>query len=451
MLKNLLKRKVDRITFIGTIVIVVVLVAGVFYYNYRNSADSPTPQYKTSAEADLYVRFVMEAYDKISENYWMRSGHYKIHDIPELPEIFQLSLQKAAGLTQVSAANDRDSIAKMLATVFSNATSSESKKQLALQTVTIVTYNLLPINRNALFSAQKEIALRQEVNNINPSNDLYENLGIKKEANAKQIKSAYDEKSASLKKATTTQAKAELERITYAKNVLTNENSRKLYDQVKIEPTVFSQIIGKTMYVYLKQISPTTLQEFGMIVENASSTLGLNGLIIDLRGNIGGDLRFANDFLGLFIGPNQYAFDFFRDDNYQPERTTKVKFNELMRYKEVAVLTDKRTQSTAELTAAILKRLKIARVVGVTTAGWGTVENTYQLETVIDPGQKYSLYLVNNITLGDDNQPIEGAGVVPDVDISKSNWKAQLKNYFNSETFMQVLRQRVAENPILSQ
>jgi len=32
-------------------------------------------------------------------------------------------------------------------------------------------------------------------------------------------------------------------------------------------------------------------------------------MIIDLRGNIGGDLDFPQAFLGLFIGPNQYAFD----------------------------------------------------------------------------------------------------------------------------------------------
>ncbi|MFA6295071.1 MAG: S41 family peptidase [Candidatus Paceibacterota bacterium] len=449
------KKRLKKIIFFGIILIIIAIAsaAGIFYYKndnlQKNLKESLAPQYKTVAENDLYVRFVMEAYDSIEKNYWMKPGNYKTHNSPELPELFNLSLKKAANLTETPKATDRNSTAEALATTFSNATSSDAKKQLALQTITVLTYNLLPLGRNGLFSEQQQIALRQEVSNINPTNDLYENLGLEKGASPKQIESAYEKKAAVLKKDTSAEAKAELKKIAYAKNVLTDENSKALYDEVKVEPTVFSRIIGNTLYIYFKKISPTSLQEFGIAVMNASTTKGLNNMIIDLRGNIGGDLAFSFNFLGLFIGPNQYVFDLFRNGDYLPIRTTQPKFDAISRYKEIAVLTDNKTQSTAELTTAALKRLNIAHAVGAPTAGWGTIENTYPLETVIDPGQKYSLYLVNHITLGDDNQPIEGKGIIPDVDIKSSDWKTQLKKYFNSESFIQIIRQRVVEQPLL--
>lgn len=440
--------KKGRISFITVILIAFscVVVFNIFYYkdNYRK----PVEQYKTTAEKDIYVRFVMEAYDKIAENYWMKSGNYKAHNAPELPELFQLSLKKAANLTQIPTANDRTSTAEMLSTVFATATSSEMKKQLALQTLTVVTYNLLPVQRNGFMSEEKRVAFRQGVSNIDPSKDLYKDLGVEKGASSQEIEEAYTEKEKILKNATTTEAKAELKQIAYAKKVLTNENDKTLYDQAKIEPTVSKHVLGNTLYFYFKQISPTSLQEFGLAIENASTTHGLNSLIIDLRGNIGGDLNFASAFPGLFIGINQYTFDVFSKDEYKPQRTLLPKFAELKRYKEIAILTDSGTQSTAELTTAVLKRLNLARVVGVTTRGWGTIENTYPIETVIDPTQQYFLYLVNNITLGDDNQPIEGKGVSPDVDITKKDWKNQLKNYFNSESLIKVLRERVTQPPL---
>jgi C-terminal processing protease CtpA/Prc len=82
----------------------------------------------------------------------------------------------------------------------------------------------------------------------------------------------------------------------------------------------------------------------------------------------------------------------------------------------------------------------MAKVVGKTTRGWGTVENTYPMDTVIDEEEKYILLLVNSITLRDDGQPIEGRGVTPDVDISNPNWKNELSKNFKSESMISALK-----------
>jgi curved DNA-binding protein CbpA len=423
-----------RRKFILAILLVLIAGGGVAYYKYSRPAVEPV-SYKTPEEANVYVRFTMEAYDSIVKNYWS-----KMKD-EDMATFFQLSLQKAqnASSTPELLTKDRAGTAKMISDVISALPDDETRKKLVLDTLVVATYNLQPVTRNGILSSKEETALRQNVSNINPDTDLYKNLGLEKGASPETIEQVYKEKAAVLAKENTPEAKAELEKISYAKEVLTNANSKALYDEKKIEPTVSSRILGTTLYLAIGKISPTTLQEFGLAVYNASTTPKLDSMIIDFRGNIGGALDFLQYFLGLFIGEKQYAFDLFHQDDYQVQRTTLAKFEELNRYKEFAILTDSMTQSTAELTTATFKRFRLAHVVGATTRGWGTVENTYPIETIIAPDEKYSLLLVNNITLRDDNQPIEGRGVDPDIDIKNPKWRTELTKFFRNPSLIEAI------------
>lgn len=438
-----MKFSLKRVVIVVTIVIVIIAVIGGAYYYFYGQNSTATVTYKTTEEKnDVYVRFAMEAYDKIVQNYWAKTQD------AGLAEHFQLSLQKALGNSVLPplSTRDRAGTAQMLTDSFKVATSSPAKKKLAVDTLIVALYNLPPIGRGQLFSAKQEIALRQNVSNINPTNDLYQNLGLAKGATSADVDKAYIEKSKALETATSSLALAELKKITYAKQVLTNPLSKDLYDTAKIEPTVTNQVIGKTLYIGMSKIAPTTFIEFGRIILSATTTSGLNSMIIDLRGNLGGALDFSAQFLGLFIGQNQYAFDLFQQGNYNVQRTTSLQFPELARFKEIAILTDNMTQSTAEVTTAAMRRFNLARVVGGTTRGWGTVENTFPLETIIDPTEKYSMFLVHSLTLREDNQPIEGRGVDPDVSIKDPSWRNQLSNYFRSPDLISAIK-KVAIKP----
>lgn len=433
-----------RVAFAGTaLVLAFVLGAAVHFIFFRAHA----PAYQTPQEADPYVRFDMEAFDAITENYWVKPGTFAQFNTPELPQLFALALQKE-GSTATLATSTRSATALLLASAFKNATSTDAERQLALQTLQIVLYNLPPAGRDSLLSEQQETALRQDVANVNPGTDLYQNLGLQKGATADAINQAYTEKAAALKNATSSDAQAELKQVAYAHEVLTNQAQKQLYDTAQIEPSIFAHVLGHTLYLDFDKISPTTLQEFAQAVDTASTTPGLDSMILDMRGNVGGALDFAQAFLGLFIGGNQYAFDLYHQGDDQVQRTTEPQFPELSRYGDVAVLTDNMTQSTAELTTAILKRYRIARVVGATTRGWGSVENTYPLTTVIDPSTSYSLLLVNSLTLRDDQQPIEQNGVVPDVDTGKTGWQQELSNYFSSSSLINALKSEATAAPL---
>jgi len=425
--------KIYKRFIVGLIVVLIGLGA---YYGYTSFIEQKT-EYKTPEESDIYVRFDMEVYDKIREIYWADTTDEQLSDL------FKNSLDKITGTANDLISKDRSGTAKMISSAYSQATSTEAKKTTSLDLAMVVLYNLLPIGRNGILSDEQETAFRQNVSNMDPSKNLYLDLGLEKGANIEEINLAYNKKADELKKSTSAEAKEELEKITYSHFVLSDRDSKDLYDQAQIEPTLFSKIVGQTLYVDLSKISPTTLIEFVRAVDNASTTKNIDTMIIDFRNNVGGSLDFLVNFFGLFVGKNQYVFDFFQKGDYLPQRSVQPKYPELERFKEIAILTDSMTQSTAELTTATFKKFRLARVVGTVTRGWGTVENTYPLETEINPGVKYSLLLVNSLTLRDDGEPIEGNGIIPDIDITKSGWQNELTEYFKSKSLIEAIKKEI--------
>lgn len=421
--------------FWAAVLIIAALAAG-GAYAWQRSSDAEISAYKTEAERDEYVRFVMEGFDSIAKNYWAKL------DERELANHFQLSLQKAQNsiLMPVLANISRSGAATMIGEALSAATSSEAKKRLALDTLNVALYNLQPIGRNGLLSQTEETAFREDVANVDNSKDLYGDLGLAKGASEEEVKAAYERRAAELSKVDTAEAKAELERIAYARRVLADPNTKDLYDEAKIEPTSQKAVRGSTLYIKIDRISPTTLLEFARSVYAASTTPGLSSMIIDLRGNLGGALDFAHHFLGLFLGQNQFAFDLFHQGDLKVERTAQPEFAELSRFEEIAVLTDGMTQSTAEVTAAAFKRFKLGTVIGETTRGWGTVENTFPLETRIEEGERYLLLLVHSLTLRDDGEAVEGRGVEPHISVKDRAWKEDLSKRLRSESLIREIK-----------
>jgi len=204
----------------------------------------------------------------------------------------------------------------------------------------------------------------------------------------------------------------------------------------KIEPTIYSKRISpNVLYLKIKKFSPTTFDEFQK--QTIKQDVKGDSLILDLRGNIGGSIDILPYFLGPFIGKDQYAYEFYHQGERIPFKTKTGWLSSLVRYKKVVILIDNKTQSTAELMASVLKKYNVGVLVGSTTRGWGTVERVFPIENQPISNTKYSLFLVHSITLREDNQPIEGRGVNPDIDIKSNNWKSQLFSYFSSKELIE--------------
>ncbi len=376
-------------------------------YINKNSAVNSLVMEKNTPGA-----FIGEVYDKIKENYWDN-----ISDA-QLIEMFK-NASSALGNPLAQKIESKDELIKNL----------DSK--LAAQLVSQVLSSLPPPGRSGLYTQKLEEQLKNTVNNVNPQKDLYKDLGLSKGASKEAVAQAAQQKTEELKKENTPQAKEQIKQITYANDVLTKQDTKLRYDTNQVEPTIFSKTIGSVLYVQYKKFSPTSYDEFIKTFDSYKDNNSLTGLIFDLRGNIGGAIDATPYFLGNFIGKNQYAYDFYHKGEYLPFKTPTEKLASISRYKQVVILVDNNTQSSGEIMTASLKKFHIGVVVGVPTKGWGTVERVFPLDNQISKTEKYSLFLVHSITLRDDNLPIEGRGIDPDINIKDPNWQNKLLGYFN--------------------
>ncbi len=432
-----------RLFAVLSVVLIVLGIAGSLYnWKYTVAEMSPAPgTYKTPEEADKFVRFDLEGYDIIQGNYWQKASD------ADLSGIFELSTQKFASSSAKLPSKDRAGVAKMLAAVLQGI--PEADKAKTAQTILgAVLYNIAPVGRNQLLTTETHQELQNEVYNVHPTNNLYENLGVKEGASADEIKQAYDAKQKELVASSSPEAKEELKKVSYAKDVLSDTDAKNNYDQNKVEPTVFTHLVNpSTMYVYIASMSPATEAEFEDVIRKNVKD-GVSSMILDLRSNIGGDLTTSLTFLGLFSGPNQYAYDFFHLGKYDAQRTLGLgAMAELKKIREIAILTDGMTQSTAEVITAAMKRLHLAYSVGSKTRGWGSIEGQFPMQAVIDPGGTNTILLVVDLTVRDDTQPIEGNGVLPDIDISQSDWKSQLSRHFFSSELIAAIKKQVSVPP----
>lgn len=422
--------KIFKKGFLLTIVVFLLGIGvGYFYFN----APESTPAQKVGL--NKYSAFVLEIYDKIKQNYWDSVSN------DQLLELFKLSIEKHTGKKVEEKLDSKEKMIKALEKSTSDI--ADEQKQKTVPTIAAsVLQTLNPSGRSGLLTTKQEEQLKNTVSNINPEKDLYKDLGLSKGASETAVAQAYQEKEEELKKQDTPQAKEELKQIAYAKDVLTKKDKKQRYDSSGIEPAIFSKIpYPGILYVSFRKFAPTAYEEFVRAFEDYKDDKSLNSLIIDIRGNQGGAIDATAFFMGLFLGKNQYAYDFYHRGEYEPFKTPTDKLASITRFKQTVVLVDNATQSSAEIMAASIKKYHLGVVVGVPTKGWGTVERVFPIDHQISDSEKYSMFLVHSITLRDDNQPIEGRGVEPDVNINNPNWEQQLFTYFRNSQLTSTVKQ----------
>jgi len=317
----------------------------------------------------------------ISEVYDKIQENYwnKIND-EELITLFELAMGKITNQPQEISPANKEGLAKTIIAI-TEKMDEDKKKQFLPQLAHLVLVNLKPFGRSALYVKKDEENLKNKVENVNPETG-------------------------------------------------------------KIEPTVSGELVRPDiLHLYISKMSPTTVEDLKKETEKFDNIEGLNTLILDLRGNIGGSLDVIQYLLGPFIGPNRYAFELFQQADYDPFKTKLGWLPSLVRYKKVVILADNNTQSSAEVMLAALKEYNVGVFVGIKTKGWGTIEMVYELKNQINPDEKYSVFLVNHLTLRDDNQPIEGAGVEPTIDINDPKWKDKLNEYFNDDELIKAVEE----------
>ena len=378
--------------------------------------------------------FISEIYNKIKDNFWDNISDTQLLDL------FKTSIIQNSGSVSLPKFDNKEQLLNTVADNLKNMTDEQKNKFLPAVAGSVLA-SLNPVGRSGLYTEKLEQQLKNTVNNVNPEKDLYQDLGLAKGASASAVNEAFQKQSEELKKDNSPQAQEKLKQIAYSKEVLTKDDTKLRYDNSQVEPTIFTKILpGGILYLQFKKFSPTSYDEFIKAFDNYKDDANLFGLIFDLRGNIGGAIDATPYFLGNFLGKGQYAFDFYHKGEYLPFKTPTEKLASITKFKQIIILVDNNTQSSAEIMAASFKKYHVGAVVGVPTKGWGTVERVFPLDNQISKTEKYSVFLVHSITLRDDNQPIEGRGVDPDVNIKDLNWLNKLILYFNNPSLITAVK-----------
>ncbi|MBI2338436.1 DnaJ domain-containing protein [Candidatus Daviesbacteria bacterium] len=339
-----MKFRTPRFPVAKFLLFLIIFALGVgFGYKYYEGIQS---KQVVISEKNNSKAFVSEIYDKIKENYWNN-----ISDA-ELLDLFKLSMDRNGGNLSVTKFENKDKFLESLDKTAANF-KDEQKNKFIVTVISQVLASLSPAGRSGLYTQKNEEQLKNTVSNINPDKDLYKDLGLAKGASEEAVKQNFEQKSEELKKDRSPEAQEKLKKLTYAKEVLSSKDKKEKYDQKGIEPTIFTKTMDSwILYLQFKKFSPTSLEEFQKAFEQYKEDPQLKALILDLRGNIGGAIDQTAYLLGFFLGKGQYAFDFYHKGEYLPFKTPNDKLPGVSKYKQVIVLIDQNSQSSAEMLAA---------------------------------------------------------------------------------------------------
>ena len=164
--------------------------------------------------------------------------------------------------------------------------------------------------------------------------------------------------------------------------------------------------IDNVGYLKITAFSNTTYKQFREALESLEKE-GINGLVIDLRDNGGGYLNPAVEIAEMFVekGKNIYGLESKSNVEMYKDSTSESR-----NYK-VSIIMNGSTASASEILSAALKESYNAIIVGTTSYGKGTVQDTNKLSTGGMVKYTTAYWLTPN------GNKINGKGITPDINI----------------------------------
>lgn len=160
------------------------------------------------------------------------------------------------------------------------------------------------------------------------------------------------------------------------------------------------------LYVRVPEITDRTAADLQRVVKAADQPV--NGLVLDLRNTVGGDVRAVPALASFFLDPGcVVARVQSRIAGQATELTTR---SAPARWRQpVTILVSRGTTSAAEVLAGALQDSKRAVIVGTPTFGDASTQST----TPLADGERVSLTTARYATPG--GRPITGHGITPDM------------------------------------
>lgn len=163
---------------------------------------------------------------------------------------------------------------------------------------------------------------------------------------------------------------------------------------------------GKIGYIKVTEFDQVTYKQFKAALDDLEGQ-GMNGLVVDLRSNPGGDLDTVVDILKLLLPKDLIVYTQDKEGN-KKEYTNdqEQKFS-----KPMAVLVNENSASAAEIFAGAVQDYKVGQIIGTTTYGKGIVQQLVDLRD--------GTYL--KVTIAEyflpSGRSIHNKGVTPDIEV----------------------------------
>lgn len=177
---------------------------------------------------------------------------------------------------------------------------------------------------------------------------------------------------------------------------------------VIVTPSVETDVLegddGDVGYIHLARFSEAAVDEFYSALDRFAVE-DIEGLVVDLRGNVGGQLGATVDIASTFIDEGIVLVE----DLGRREEVFEARGGYRNLDIPVVVLVNGQTQSAAETFAGALQDYGAATILGETTFGKGTVQT---LQPLVNGG---GLRVTIGQILTPDRESYNGIGIVPDV------------------------------------
>ncbi len=185
-------------------------------------------------------------------------------------------------------------------------------------------------------------------------------------------------------------------------------------DKIEVQ-TVSHEMIDDTVgYIRVTEFDSVTYDQYAEALKDLESQ-GMEGLVVDLRSNPGGNLLTVVNMLDLMLPEGTVVYTETKDgerEDYTSDEARQFK-------KPLAVLVNGNSASASEIYAGAIQDFGTGKIVGTTSFGKGIVQQIFDL----DDGTSVKLTISEYFTPNGRN--IHGKGITPDVEVE---YEADEKN-----------------------
>lgn len=185
--------------------------------------------------------------------------------------------------------------------------------------------------------------------------------------------------------------------------------TRDRIDLISVTSQIFEKDDKRIGYIKITNFASNTFNQFQTALNELEEN-DIESLIIDVRDNLGGQLEVATQIASLFLTKDKVVYQLNTNGIIQPIYSTGPGSFQ----KPITVLINGATASASEVLAIALQESADATVIGTTSYGKGTIQESYKLSTGA------TIKFTVQEWLSPNGNTVNEIGVKPDIEVSET-------------------------------